>query len=60
MKRYYKCFYGSTASIQVHKDGTATLRMSAGNTRTAKDYKTERGAKIAMGRASDEWREVQA
>lgn len=58
MKKYYRSFYGSTASITVRKDGTAKLSMWFGNHREVKVYKTERGAKIAMGKASDGWKEV--
>ena len=57
MKKYYKDFYGCTASIEEHRDGSATLRMVAGNTRTEKTYKSVRGARVAMGKLSDGWRE---
>jgi hypothetical protein len=57
MKKFYKDFYGCTASIEEHRDGSATLRMVAGNTRTKKTFKTVRGAKQSMYRASDGWKE---
>lgn len=57
MKRYYKDFYGCTASIEEHRDGSATLRMVAGNTKTKKTYKTVHGAKVAIGKLSDGWKE---
>lgn len=60
MKKIYKDFYGSTASITVRKDGTAKLVMSYGSKRESKVYNTERGARIAMGKSSDGWREVKA
>lgn len=59
MTRYFKDFYGTSAKITTHKDGTAVLKMSAGGKRFwNKTYATERGAKIAMGKMSDCWREV--
>jgi len=57
MKKYYKDVYGCTASVEEHRDGSATLRMVAGNTKTKKKYKTVHGAKVAMGKLSDGWRE---
>jgi len=57
MTKFYKDFYGCTASITEHKDGTATLVMVAGMTRTTKKYNTIRGAKMAMSRQSDGWKE---
>lgn len=63
MKRYYRGIYGSTASVQVHRDGTATLRICTcyGNLVFNKKYASERGARIAMGRyagMSGSWEEV--
>lgn len=57
MKRYYKDFYGATASIEEKKDGTAILRTSVAGSRTKKTYNSFRGAKIALGRMSDCWKE---
>lgn len=52
MKRYYRSIYNSTASVQTHRDGTATLRICTcyGNLVINKKYASERGARIAMGR----------
>ena len=52
MKRYYRSIYNSTASIQTHRDGTVTLRISTsqGYRVVKKKYASERGARIAMGR----------
>lgn len=58
MKRYFKDVYGATASILTHRDGTATLTVCCGGKRSRKTYNTERGARSAMGRMSDEWKEV--
>lgn len=58
MKRYYKDFYGTTASITKRRDGTAKLVMCAGGKRESKVYNSERGARIAMGKSSDGWYEV--
>ena len=59
MKRY-KNFYGSTASIKINRDGTAVLKVSDGHGKrfVNKVYKSERGARIAMGKIGDCWREV--
>ena len=52
MKRHYRDIYGCTASVQIHRDGTATLRIftSQGYRVVSKEYASERGARIAMGR----------
>ena len=57
MKRYFRSIYGATASIQTHRDGTATLVVFCGGKRHRKTYNTERGARIALGKWSDEWEE---
>ena len=51
MKTVYKDWYG-TYSITTHRDGTATLRCRNkwGQLNLKKDYKSEQGAKIALGR----------
>ncbi len=56
MKKYYRDFYGCTASITKVEDGFR-LRVSLpnGRCRMSKVYSTERGARIAMGRLSDSW-----
>ena len=58
MTKYFKDFYGASASIKVGRDGKARLSISAGGKRTVKTYSTELGARIAMGRMSDGWRKV--
>ncbi len=57
MLNLYHDFYGNTAAIRVAKSGGArlTVRGRNGGLIHAKDYKTERGAKVAMGRLSDGW-----
>lgn len=55
MKKYYHDFYGASASIEIHRDGKATLRTYCAGIRTKKTYKTFRGARIAMGKMSDAW-----
>lgn len=56
----YKDFYGGRACIRTAKSGEArlTIRTPSGKLIHAKDYKTYRGAKIAMGRMSDGWKLV--
>lgn len=56
-KKYYRDFYGTTASIKRVAKGY-TLTMVAGLTRTKKTYTTFKSARIAMGRMSDGWSEV--
>ena len=56
-KRVFKDFYGATASISQTYDGYR-LRTCAGGRRTNKVYSTYRGARIAMGRMGDGWKEV--
>lgn len=58
MKKYYfRNFYGSTASILVNRDGRSllTIRYPNGSLMHSKTYKTERGARIALGMWSDSW-----
>lgn len=59
MKKYFKDFYGGGASIELHRDGTATLRISDGygSRIHKKTYGSERGARIAMGKWSEGWEE---
>ena len=58
-KKYFYDFYGGTASITIRRDKKAKLivRDAYGGKTIDKVYDTERGAKIAMGRCSDGWRE---
>lgn len=60
MKRYFKDSYGATASIKIHRNGEATLRVHAGHDKTARKYSTYSGARAAMGRMGDCWQEVSA
>ncbi len=50
MTTYYKDFCGATASITEHRDGTATLRTSAGATKKSKKYKSKKSALAAWRR----------
>lgn len=56
-RKYFKSFYGATASIRIHRDGTATLTVFCGGKRYRKTYNTERGARVALGKWSDDWTE---
>ena len=61
MKRYYRTqwYGGATASIDTHKDGTATLTICGGGCRERKTYSAERGARVALGKRYDgTWTEV--
>lgn len=56
--KYFVDFYGSTASIKTNRDGTATLCVSCSGKRILrKTYSSERGARIAMSKMGDCWRE---
>ena len=59
MKKYFKDFYGSTASISKVKDG---FRLKVCNPygicHLNKVYTTEQNARRSMGRLSECWREV--
>lgn len=57
--RFFKDVYGCTARIKVYRDGCAALFVSDpyGKRIVAKKYKNEHGAKIAMGKLSDGWKE---
>ena len=57
-RHYFKSVYGATASIRIHRDGTATLTVFCGGKRYRKTYNTERGARVALGKWSDDWEEV--
>lgn len=58
-KRYFKDFYGGTASIAETPKGFRLRCANAHSGRTVnKVYETYRGARTAMGRMSDGWREV--
>ena len=57
LAKRYEDFYGNQASIRF--DGLCwvlTMWNPNGLWKTKKEYKTELGAKIAMGKASDGWK----
>lgn len=61
--RYFKDFYGCTASIaETGGDYPFRLKVSAANGHRFCDrtYATYKGARAAMGRMSDCWKEVTA
>ena len=60
MKNVFRDFYGGSASMRIKADGSVALRVvdSYGKVLLSKSYASERGAKIAMGRMGDCWREV--
>lgn len=63
MKKYFRDFYGCTASILSGKqwDSIALhVRDPYGKLIYTKHYTTERGARIALGKLSDGWREIKS
>lgn len=60
MTIFYKDSYGCTAKIVIGKDGKAWLTMStpSGKRFHSREYKTKHGAKVALGRLGDSFREV--
>ncbi len=54
----YKDFYGATATIKKTYDGYKLVVSVMGRKVISKTYNTERGAKIAMGRVGDAWRQI--
>ena len=59
LKKYYRDFYGCTASLRTRYDGSTELviRTHLGGTVLRRTYDTEHGARIAMGQYSDCWTE---
>jgi len=59
-KLLYKDFYDGFATITEHRNGTFGLVVKTlhGKVTLKKDYRSLRGAKIAMGKLSDGWTEV--
>ena len=57
MRAFYKDFYGCTADLCQYRSGVTrlTIRNQYGNVVLRKEYKTWRGAKIAMGKYGDCW-----
>lgn len=59
MKRYYRDAYGCTASIsETPKSATLRVCNAHGTCIHKRRYGSYRGARTAMGRMSDGWREV--
>lgn len=58
--KVYKDAYGARASLKKTAKGFALLVTCMGKRIIAKVYATERGAKIAMGKVGDCWKEVEA
>lgn len=59
MKRLFRDFYGNTACIRTRKDGSARLTISIGAKRVkSQNYKSERGARIALGKFGDSFSEI--
>lgn len=60
MDKFYHGFYGEHARIRVFKNGSArlTIRTGGGKLIHTKDYKSERGARTAMGKLGDSWVQV--
>lgn len=59
MRSFYTDFYGCTASLcqMLHSSETRlVVRDPHGNVIKRKYYRTWRGAKIAMGKLSDSWK----
>lgn len=58
--RRFRDFYGNSAYIRNHKNGSATLLVYVGTKLVKRqDYKCERGARIALGRFGDSFLEVE-
>ena len=57
MRAFYTDFYGCKADLCQYATGTTrlTIRAASGNIIHRKEYKTWRGAKIAMGKLGDCW-----
>ena len=57
MLKTYQDFYGNHATIRVARSGGARLTIRGVGSKLiyANTYKSERGARIAMGRLSDGW-----
>ena len=60
MTKYFRDFYGCTASIRLNRDGSASLKVSDAHGKCfyGKCYGSETAAKRAMGRLGDCWKEV--
>lgn len=58
MIKHYVDFYGTKATIKKTRNGYLLKTFIYGRCDIKKTYSTERGARIALGKMSDEWREV--
>lgn len=60
MTRYFRNFYGSTASIRILRPGAVRLTVRSGQGRKilSRDYGTYQGARIALGKFGDSWTET--
>lgn len=57
--KIFKDFYGNTACIRIFKNGSCRLTIRVGTKLVkAKDYKSERGARIALGKFGDSFSEI--
>lgn len=57
--KLFRGLYGNTACIRVFKNGSCRLTIRVGTKLVkARDYKSERGARIALGRFGDSFFEV--
>ena len=55
---YYRDFYGSTASLKERGNRfILTVRLSDGRLYSKKSYTSRRGAKIALGKMGECWKE---
>ena len=50
MKQFYKDFTGVTATVETHRDGTATLRVCAGGKIYRSQHKNAKAARSAWRR----------
>lgn len=60
MIRRFRDWYGGTAIIRQGHEGTRLTVTVMGKRIISKTYATERGARIAMGRVGEGWKEVMA
>jgi len=58
MTKKFKDFYGGTATIRETYDGVKLTVSVMGKRIVNKTYSSERGARIAMGKVGDCWKEA--
>lgn len=56
--RFFKDSYGSLASIRQHADSFRLIVSCGGRRYYIRNYSTYRGARIALGKLGDCWKEV--